>query len=278
MSPARAFNEDDLVHCLQQLGYHAERIPEAPPKEQPDVIAWRGNETLLVELKRKEDDNTFATTIDQMGDGDHYHDSRALGQHGPWSRIVNKAVSQLQQHTQSSAAIKLLAVNCEGMDPKDQAEQLQQSLYGLRAVTHDNSPIKPPECVLDIAAHRPIATLCYHFAPSLFAFHRRTLAGVLVHINGEWRLFANALATDHARLRASHLYAIARDHQALIDPADRATLDPDDYVIDPRQDGETDASVLTRLARKSGISNPQVWNEIRRHRAIGKFPGRAPPT
>lgn len=274
MSSARAFDEDDLVHCLQQLGYHAERIPEAPPKEQPDAIAWRGNETLLVELKRKGDDEAFAATIGQMADEGRHYDSRTIGLHGPWNRIVDKAVSQLQQHTQSDTAIKLLAVNCEGMDPNDQAEQLQQSLYGLRAVTHDASPIAPPECVLDIAAHRPIATLCYHFAPSLFAFHRSTLAGVLVRVAGEWQLFANALATDRARLCASHLYAIARDHQALIDPADLATLDSDDYVIEPRLHGEADSSVLGRLATRYRLRNPKVW-PVQRHRVIGKFPSQS---
>lgn len=274
MSPARAFDEDDVVHCLQQLGYHAERIPEAPPKEQPDALAWRSDETLLVELKRKGDDDAFAATINQMADEGHHYDSRTIGLHGPWNSIVDKAVSQLQQHAQSGTAIKLLAVNCEGMDPNDQAEQLQQSLYGLRAITHDASPIAPPECVLDIAAHRPIATLCYHFAPSLFAFHRSTLAGVLVRVAGEWQLFANALATDRARLRASHLYAIARDHQALIDPTDLATLDPDDYVIEPRQHGEADSSVLARLATRYRLRNPKVW-PVQRHRVIGKFPSQS---
>lgn len=270
MTPATAiYNEDHLVHDLQQLGYHAQRIPEAPPKEQPDAIAQRGAETLLVELKCKGDDEAFVTTIEQMANGDHHYDSRTIGLHGPWNRIVDKAVRQLRQHTQADTTIKLLAVVCEGMDPNDQAAQLQQSLYGLRAITHDNSPIAPPECVLDIAAHRPIATLCYHFAPSLFAFHRHALAGVMLRVQGQWQLLANALATDHDKLRASHLYAIARNHQALIDPADPTTLDHDQYVIDPRHNGETDPSALLRLASKYQLSNPKTWT-LPRHRIIGK--------
>ena len=109
---------------------------------------------------------------------------------------------------------------------------------------------------------------------SLFAFHRRTLAGVLVRVGGEWQLFANALATDHASLRASHLYAIARDHQALIDPADPSTRDPDDYVIEPRQHGEADRSILARLAAQYQLRNPKVW-PVQRHRIIGKFPSQS---
>lgn len=265
------FNEDDLVGVLQQFGYSAQRIATVARAKRPDVIATAAGETLLVELKIKIDDPKLLTNIKQATQGGgHYKDQRPMGTHRSWGSIVGGAVEQLQADPSAPSAIKLLCAVCDGMDQHDQRDQLHQSLYGIRAITHNSSPQAPAEGLLDIVADRPIATCCYYFAPSLFAQHRAVLCGVMTRVEGKWRLLANSLATQYAEFAATRLYRSFQASNAVIDPIAPKTIDPDDFVIAPRAAGESDRDVLKRLEAKYGLVNPKAWR-LDRHRIIGSY-------
>jgi|GEM_PF-7052299 len=192
-----------------------------------------------------------------------------MGSHRLWGPIISDKADQLRAHPQAAESIKLLCVVCEGFDPEDQLDHLQQSLYGIRAITHRASPQAPPESVLDLAFDRPIASRCYYFAPSLFAQRKTILSGVLVQVNGEWQLLVNSVASDYARLLQTRLYRASKANGAVLDPNDPDTIDPDDFMISPRRHAESNQSALDRLAEKYKLKKPAAM-AIPRHRIIAR--------
>lgn len=267
---ANVFANADLVSLLEGMGYRAETIPERPPAKSPDVLATTSSETMLVELKSKFDSPDLTNTIRQtLRQKRAFKDQRRMGAMGPWNSKIDDAALQLNSHPLSGTALKVVCVACQGMDASDQHEQLRDALYGIAAVTHDDSPQRDPESALDLAFSRPIAERCYYFNPSLFKYHDKSLAAAIVIDQEAWYLYVNSIAHGYAQLRQSRLYQWFSENAAshIIDPSQPHSID-DAYVVVPRKESQGDRAMLDQLKVKYGLSNPIVHHNMQRHRIL----------
>jgi len=228
---------------LEALGYSVVAVPTGH-QESPDLRATQESESLLIEVKRKNDDTTEIERREQaLCEDDVYDYGIGLGRQNTISRQAEKACRQLE-NVASQEDYCLLWFVSGGMHIGAQCHRIRATLYGLM-------------CVIDRIQGVPKAVECYYFQNSDFYNGRDILSGAILQDDDGVSLLVNDHHERADEFRNSHLCECFREWKAVCDPIDFESQGLV-YVVDGPVDRRNSAEVLGYLSRKYGLKDPMA--------------------
>jgi hypothetical protein len=236
-----SLDKTSTTGILEALGYSVTPVPTGHQK-RPDLKATKGSESLLIEVKRKNDDATEIERREQtFCVDDVYGYSMALGRQNTISRQVEKACRQLK-NVASVGDYCLLWFVSGGMHIGAQCHRIRATLYGLQNI-------------IDRIRGAPKPVVCFYFQNSDFYNRRDILSGAILQDYDGVSLLVNDLHERAEEFRKSHLYECFRKWRAVCDPPDFEAQGVG-YIVDGPVDRRDESKTLMHLSRKYGLKDP----------------------
>ncbi|MBP7683998.1 MAG: hypothetical protein KBB95_18975 [Deltaproteobacteria bacterium] len=222
---ANEFSKGHAQMCLEQLGFHVERIPEAGSSRSADLRATHGCEEYIVEAKERSPQEAWLALREAAMHGPSeplYRDVE------PWSGIrrrISHAYTQLDATHGSDGAFRLLWVVAPHGDHDFVLECVEKSLLGTVTLG-----------VFSGMCEEIGTRDCFNYEFARFRQTPRMVCAVLSSSRGG-RLVVNPFARDRDAFRRSHLYGEFERARAVVDPerlveAGDALLIDEDFVHD----------------------------------------------
>jgi len=226
-----------IAALLKGRGFKVDIIRPRPGRSTADLMAQKGGQTFVVEIKDKFDDPAMtereAVLLEQ---GHIVSRSESMGSRNNMSGVIQNGVNQLIEHCDDGDCFRVLWLNARGRDSELQVRQLRATLYGIAQLVDFGS--KPQD-----------SRECYYFHESSFFTHRAVLDGAIVATDQHGSLCINSYSPRLRTFRES----------ALVSTFEEGVCDPENlerasriYVADcdhERQDGK---ALLDYIRRKYG--------------------------
>jgi hypothetical protein len=269
--------KEAVLTMLRDLGFNPESIPESPVEgeKSPDVRICTSKEIILVEVKRKRDEDGYFESIDGQikAQGsvvkiDPLESKRAL------LREVREASEQLNAHADANHALRILWVIPEAFDDVDQFWFWRYSLYGIGCIADLAEPVAPPHppaSVIESIATLFEAVECDYFHESGFHSQRNLLDGVIVQQSSGATLLINDYSSRAERLLSSEFSVKVASH--LVHPRLRPGPLLPRYLADCDGDRRDIDATLEYVASKYGLREPRLM-PMKRSVVYAEFPMR----
>ena len=170
--------EDYVIKYLEKFCVIAKKIPESNEKT-PDFLIEQ-EETVLIELKEKNDSKETYQEQKQVLEGDEvYEHIASTGHNNRISDVIDYGIKQLQnKKSKHNCDFCLLFLVANGVAQGSQAEQIMSTLYGKKNVVNFESQSN-------------IAVSCYYANFSSFFRYRDILDGAFLAANERVILLLN---------------------------------------------------------------------------------------
>lgn len=237
--PDSDFGAERVAAILRIIGYQADRVPVCHQRRTCDLVACRGPEQLLVEVKGYEPPHDARAALRR---GDAVELGGALGR----SRREAKKLSDAAEQTASVAAdggrcLQLLWNRFQDLGEIRRSLQTLCTLYGIR--------------FFDVPRSTPGGYSFFEVTPVFFAdrpwFRGHTsVAGVMAESSAKLSLWANPFSADRQHLRSTSIYRLLRAAGAVCEPE---VLSAAGAITCSDADATTEAEVINSVARRYNL-------------------------
>lgn len=232
---------------LEGLGYAVERLEEGSDNKTCDYRASQNAETVLVEVKSKDDSKYFKEFRTEMKSSGTSESITPLSYHNATSRVLRRATKQLAATAGDSHSLRIVWFSSYGHDSPYVLEMAERTLYGFRNVR----PLGDNHELLD-------ERRAYFFEHAEF-YRCRELDGVILYGTPGMALCLNPFSSRCDELRASTLAETLKG--ALRDPM-REEADGVALVADEEVTRGDEGTVHAHLREKYGLPGLSVMVDV----------------
>lgn len=247
--------EDLVVGALTGSGFEVSRIPTNTDR-RADLMASKGAESYVVEVRRKMDDGSFER---ELREGGMPMDDRRIGHQSAIATAIRDKKHQLRATPSPEGAFRVIWLVATGRFQDTIARQVAATFYGAVDIP------TPGEGEL---AGTNIALPCYFFDHAV-AFRMPEVAGIVAGEEGRGKLLLNPWAADAGRFCGSALVELFRP--GVVDPiAEELAGDAyraDDFDGDRRDERAVRRFIEAKYGRAMMI--PVRWNVVTVATTIG---------
>jgi len=200
------FHREIAKTFLEQTGYAVQVIPEAQPDRRADLLATSPSDSLIVEVKSRSDEATFADRVRATATGEHTGFQHAIRRNETIAKALAEAGEQIE-HTRplSPAALGVVWLRpSQQFGLFDTLESVLATLLGVR-FAHVTTP----------SGERGFRK-CYYCDYADFYRHR-DIAALVFNKNADAKLIPNRWFSEPERLQATLLYRDYAKHGAVFD-------------------------------------------------------------